>query len=167
MAATHYVFRITSGHQNDPKQIVEIMNDHLSEGNDELMFCTFFLGVLDLKTHLLKYCNAGHECPILITSEVNRIPVECNLALGLEEDFVYKSEEIQLSPGNVLLLYTDGLKEAANEELKLFEKQRMKASLQQLVRKRERTAAVPDYSQKLGPPEAPMTAAARECVQTC
>ena len=112
------------------------------------MFCTFFLGVLDLKTHLLKYCNAGHECPILISSEVNRIPVECNLALGLEEDFVYKSEEIQLSPGNVLLLYTDGLKEAANVELKLFEKQRMKASLQQLVDKRQ-TAAARDYVQQL------------------
>ena len=148
MAATHYVFRITSGHQNDPKRIVEIMNDLLSEGNDELMFCTFFLGVLDLKTHLLKYCNAGHECPILISSEVNRIPVECNLALGLGEDFVYKSEEIQLAPGNVLLLYTDGLKEAANEELKLFEKQRMKASLQQLVDKGQ-TAAARDYVHQL------------------
>lgn len=133
MAATHYMFRITSGRENDPKRIVEIVNDLLSEDNEALMFCTFFLGVLDLKTHLLKYCNAGHECPILITSEVNMIPVECNLALGLGEGFDYKSEEIQLSPGNVLLLYTDGLKEAANEELKPFEKQRIKDSLQQLV----------------------------------
>ena len=133
MAATHYVFRITSGRENDPKRIVEIMNDYLSEGNEALMFCTFFLGVLDLKTYQLKYCNAGHECPILITSEVNMIPVECNLALGVGESFVYKSEEMQLSPGNVLLLYTDGLKDAANEEMKTFEKQRIKDSLQQLV----------------------------------
>ena len=133
MAATHYLFRITSGRENDPKRIVENMNDLLSEDNKALMFCTFFLGVLDLKTHLLKYCNAGHECPILITPEVNMIPVECNLALGLGEGFDYKSEEMQLSPGNVLLLYTDGLKEAANEELKPFEKQRIKDSLQQLV----------------------------------
>ena len=133
MAATHYLFRITSGRENDPKRIVENVNDLLSEDNKALMFCTFFLGVLDLKTHLLKYCNAGHECPILITSEVNMIPVECNLALGLGEGFDYKSEEIQLSPGNVLLLYTDGLKEAANQELQPFEKQRIKDSLQQLV----------------------------------
>ena len=148
MAATHYLFRITSGHQNDPKRIVEIMNDHLSVDNDALMFCTFFLGVLDLKTHLLKYCNAGHECPILITSEVNMIPVECNLALGLGEGFAYKSEEIQLSPGNVLLLSTDGLKEAANEELKPFEKQRMNASLQQIIDKGQ-TAAAADYVHQL------------------
>ena len=147
MAATHYLFRITSGHQNDPKRIVEIMNDHLSVDNDALMFCTFFLGVLDLKTHLLKYCNAGHECPILITSEVNMIPVECNLALGLGEGFAYKSEEIQLSPGNVLILSTDGLKEAANEEMKPFEKQRMTASLQQLVDNGRTTAA--DYVHQL------------------
>ena len=80
------------------------------------------MGVLDLKTHLLKYCNAGHECPILITSEINLIPVECNLALGLFEGFTYKSEEMQLSPGDVLLLSTDGLKEATNEDLERFEK---------------------------------------------
>ena len=148
MASTHYVFRVASRHQNDPKQIVEIMNDLLSEGNDELMFCTFFLGMLDLKTHLLKYCNAGHECPILISSEINTLPVECNLALGLSEGFAYKSEEIQLSPGHVLLFYTDGLKEAANEDLECFEKIRIKSSLQQLIDKSP-TAAAADYVHRL------------------
>ena len=75
------------------------------------------------------------------------IPVECNLALGLGEGFAYKSEEIQLSPGNVLILSTDGLKEAANEEMKPFEKQRMTASLQQLVDNGRTTAA--DYVHQL------------------
>jgi sigma-B regulation protein RsbU (phosphoserine phosphatase) len=148
MAATHYVFRVTSRHQNDPKRIVEIMNDILSADNDELMFCTFFLGVLDLKTHLLKFCNAGHECPILITSELNMLPTECNLALGLGEGFAYKEEEMQLSPGNVLLLYTDGLKEAANENLECFEKIRIKSSLQRLV-DNSPTAAAANYVHRL------------------
>lgn len=148
MAATHYVFRVTSRHQNDPKRIVEIMNDILSADNDELMFCTFFLGVLDLKTHLLKFCNAGHECPILITSELKILPAECNLALGLGEGFAYKEEEMQLSPGNVLLLYTDGLKEAANENLECFEKIRIKSSLQRLV-DNSPTAAAANYVHRL------------------
>ena len=124
------------------------MNDILSADNDELMFCTFFLGVLDLKTHLLKFCNAGHECPILITSELNMLPTECNLALGLGEAFAYKEEEMQLSPGNVLLLYTDGLKEAANENLECFEKIRIKSSLQRLV-DNSPTAAAANYVHRL------------------
>ena len=147
MAATQFVFRVSSNHQTDPEKMVEIINDQLAAGNDELMFCTFFLGVLDLKTHLLKYCNAGHECPILITSEINTISVTRNLALGLSEGFKYEPEEIQLSPGNVLLLSTDGLKEAANEHQECFEKLRIKASLQQLVDNGPATAA--DYVHQL------------------
>lgn len=82
---------------------IEHMNKYLSAENKTSMFCTFFLGVLDLKTHLLSYCNAGSELPILINNEVSLVSVEHNLALGLMGDMEYKHGEIQLSPGDVLL----------------------------------------------------------------
>ena len=147
MTVIHYLFRIISGREDDPKRIVELMNDYLSAGNKSLMFCTFFLGVLDLKTHLLKYCNAGHELPILMADEISMIPVEHNLAMGLFEKLAYKPGEIQLKSGNVFLLCTDGVKEATNQEEECFEKARMIASLQQVANEGSANAA--DYIRHL------------------
>ena len=137
MTVIHYLFRIIAGREDEPKQIVELMNRYLSAENKSSMFCTYFLGVLDLKTHLLKYCNAGHELPILITNnKVSMIDVDHNLALGLMEKMVYKPGELQLSPGEVFLLCTDGIKEATNEAEECFEKERMIAALQQVADQR-------------------------------
>lgn len=143
MAVVHDSFRIISKHTGDPKGIVEVMNNYLSAENRSSMFCTFFLGVLDLKTHLLRYCNAGHELPILITDDVKMVPVEHNLALGLMEGLTYKSEELQLKPGDVIVVCTDGIKEATNQEEDCFEKERMKASLRKVAAMEQADAA--DY----------------------
>ena len=133
MTVIHFLFRIVSAREDDPKKIVELMNNYLAAENKSSMFCTYFLGVLDLKTYLLNYCNAGHELPILITDKVSMVEVEHNLALGLMENIVYKPGEIQLSPGDVLLVLTDGIKEATNQAEECFEKERMKASLQKVA----------------------------------
>ena len=147
MSVMHFMFRIVSNKEDDPKHILETMNNLYASENNSSIFCTFFLGVLDLKTHLLHYCNAGHELPILITNEVNVIPVKANLALGLFKGKVYRPEEIQLSPGSVFLLYTDGLKEAINKDEECFGMERIKASLQQVVDKGPADASV--YIRKL------------------
>ena len=142
MSVMHFMFRIVSNKEDDPKHILETMNNLYASENYSSIFCTFFLGVLDLKTHLLHYCNAGHELPILITNEVNVIPVKADLALGLFKGKVYRPEEIQLSPGSVFLLYTDGLKEAINKDEECFGMERIKASLQQVVDKGPADASV-------------------------
>lgn len=61
------------------------------------------------------------------------LSVEHNLALGLLGDMEYKPGEIQLSPGDVLLLCTDGIKEATAQDEECFQTERMKASLQKIV----------------------------------
>lgn len=147
MSVMHFMFRIVSNKEDDPKHILETMNNLYASENNSSIFCTFFLGVLDLKTYLLHYCNAGHELPILITDKVNIIPVKANLALGLFKGKVYRPEEIQLSPGSVFLLYTDGLKEAINKDEECFGMERIKASLQQVVDKGPADASV--YIRKL------------------
>ena len=143
MTVIHYLFRIISAREDDPEKIVELMNSYLAAESKSSMFCTFFLGILDLKTYLLRYCNAGHELPILITDKVNLVEVEHNLALGLMEKIVYKPGEMQMSPGDVLLVLTDGIKEATNQAEECFEKKRMKASLQEVADKGQADAA--DY----------------------
>ena len=147
MSVMHFMFRIVSNKEDDPKIILETMNNLYASENNSSIFCTFFLGVLDLKTHLLHYCNAGHELPILITNEINEIPVNANLALGLFKGKVYRPEEIQLSPGSVFLLYTDGLKEAINKDEECFGVERIKASLQHVVDKGPAESSV--YIRKL------------------
>ena len=98
MTVIHHLFRIVSNREDDPKRIVEIMNESYAADNKSLTFCTFFLGVLDLKTRLLRYCNAGHEAPYLITgAEMEKIKVTPNLPLGLVETKKYEAGELQLT----------------------------------------------------------------------
>ena len=133
MTVIQYLFRSISAHVDEPDRIIEIMNDCFSAKNKTMMFCTFFLGVLDLKTGLLQYCNAGHERPMLITSEVTRMTVDSNIALGVIEGTDYKPQELQLEHGTTIFLYTDGLTDATNSEEERIGINSIMATMQQIV----------------------------------
>ena len=127
MAMTRSFFRSFSSYLNSPAQIVTQMNDSLSgEGNDQSMFVTLFLGVLDLTTGELKYCNAGHNAPIH-QSPITNNQLDCisNLPLGVLGGFAYQEQESKLEIGDTLFLYTDGLTEAENSTHEQFGEQRM------------------------------------------
>jgi sigma-B regulation protein RsbU (phosphoserine phosphatase) len=89
------------------------------------MFVTMFIGVLDLPTGRLRYCNAGHDAPLLIDQGVKTLSVNANLPVGLFGDFIYVQQEIQLPAEATLLLYTDGLTEAMNMQHQQFGLQRI------------------------------------------
>ena len=125
MTVVRYLFRSISPHFDEPGQIVKIMNDCLAADNKALLFCTFFLGVLDLKTGMLTYSNAGHEAPYIIASEVKKLPVDANIVLGVMEEMTFSAQEIQLPTDALLFLYTDGLTEAMDQEKELFDKERV------------------------------------------
>lgn len=63
---TRSLFRAYSKGESMPDRIVSQMNHDLNENNKNFMFVTLFVGILDLTSGLLRYCNAGHEAPILI-----------------------------------------------------------------------------------------------------
>lgn len=130
MTVVHYLYRSISAHTDNPGRIVEIMNDCYAAENNSLMFCTFFLGALDLKTGLLRYCNAGHEAPFLIREKVEQLPVETNMALGVMEAMPFEVQEIQLSKNSLLFLYTDGLMDAESPENCRFGIERVQDVLQ-------------------------------------
>lgn len=120
MAVTRALFRNVSLHQNDPSEIVKSLNIALSDGNTYNMFCTMFVGVLDLTTGHIDFCNGGHNAPIICRakadggSEVSYAKLKTNLAVGVMPEFEYQKEENRLNPGDMVFMYTDGLTEAEN-----------------------------------------------------
>ena len=120
MAVVHSFFRSQAQRESNPANIMQVINETACEGNETNMFVTLFIGVLDLPTGRLRYCNAGHDAPLLIGDDVKPLPVKANLPVGLFEDFKYSQQLEQLNDGTTLFLYTDGLTEANNPEHKLY-----------------------------------------------
>ena len=126
MAVTRALFRSVSAHEKSPQRIVTSMNDSMAETNENNMFVTFFLGVLDLSTGHLRYCNAGHNAPVRMgPGEAGLLDVVPNLPLGVMPGVRYKEQETDLAPTEGLFLYTDGLTEAENTARVLFGNDRM------------------------------------------
>lgn len=137
MATMHSLFRSISVHEQDVASICMKMNDAMSETNEQNMFVTLFMGIMDIATGELKYCNAGHNAPILIerhSSEilaVESLPTVPNLPMGILSGYSYVPQTTTLHRGDVLFLYTDGLTEAENSNHELFGDERMIATLRQ------------------------------------
>lgn len=121
MSVTCRLFRTMAMHVKSPEKIMASLNDTLTENNESNMFCTAFVGILDLNTGRLEYCNAGHNAPVLMDlSGVKYMDVEPNLALGLFEGFPYRAQSCTLEKGNTMFLYTDGVTEAENISKELY-----------------------------------------------
>ena len=129
MAVVHSLFRSASVHETNPSRIMQHLNEMSCEGNESNMFVTLFLGVLDLPTGRLRYCNAGHDKPLLVGDTVTELPAKANLPIGLFTDIRYEIQEYQLEPMTTIFLYTDGLTEAMNNLHKLFGQARVKETL--------------------------------------
>ena len=114
MAVTRSLFRNISQHVAEPARIVNALNQAQAEGNETNMFVTLFVGVLDLKTGALRYCNAGHDAPLLMGRDVTLLPCECNLPIGVVPDFTFEQQELTLEKNTTIFLFTDGLNEAEN-----------------------------------------------------
>ena len=112
MAMTRSLFRNISLHVSEPNVIVKALNAAVAEGNETHMFVTLFLGVLDLQTGVLQYCNAGHNFPLLIGQDVKTFDCDSNVPIGIIEDWDFSRQEIQLESQTTIFLYTDGLNEA-------------------------------------------------------
>ena len=133
MAVTRSLFRNISQHVSKPDHIVNALNQAQSDGNDTNMFVTLFVGVLDLKTGRLSYCNAGHDAPLLLGNEVTILPCECNLPIGVIADFTFEQQEITLERPTTIFLFTDGLNEAENIDHAQFGDERIMSIAESMV----------------------------------
>jgi len=127
MAQATRLFRTLAIQGMMPAEICSSMNDALSgEDNESGMFVTFFLGLVDLKTGHLDFCNAGHNPPVLgsdkcCTDETcNFLEMVPNAPIGLFPGLEYEGEEVDNIKGCSLFIYTDGLNEAENRQQEQF-----------------------------------------------
>ena len=121
MGVVHSMFRAFSAHENNPARIVRAINEASCQGNDSNIFVTLFVGVLDLPTGHLRYCDAGHDAPmVMVDSHWSMVNVIPHLPVGVFDDVKYGVQETHVEPGSTIFLYTDGLTEAMNMERKQF-----------------------------------------------
>ena len=114
MAVARSLFRNISAHVPEPNIIAKALNESMSESNEMNMFVTMFIGVLDLQTGVLRYCNAGHDAPLLIGQGVGVLPCDANLPIGVMDDWDFTVQETTIAPQTTIFLFTDGLNEAEN-----------------------------------------------------
>jgi len=127
MAVTRSAFRTVSAHETMPNHIVETINKTIADMNKMNMFVTLFVGVLDLPTGLLLYCNAGHDAPLLVGAGVGELPCDSNIPVGFMPDWEYTLQEAEIYTGTTIFLFTDGLTEAMNAENEEFQMDRITA----------------------------------------
>ena len=137
MAVTRSLFRTVAAHENSPGRIVTTMNESMSDMNESSMFVTFFCGVLDMKSGHLRYCNAGHNAPVLLNTTKALLPVTPNVPLGIVPDAAFQEQETDMQYDDALFLYTDGITEAENASHELFGEDRMMATLSGLKGSRD------------------------------
>jgi len=127
-----------------PEEVFATVNNQLVEGNDENMFVTSWMGILETTTGKFTFVNAGHNPPILLHSGKNQadddgkgnddgnyqglksggnyqwLKSKPGFILGGMENTQYNQEEIQMEPGDIIYLYTDGVTEAINQDEEMF-----------------------------------------------
>lgn len=101
---------------------VRLLNQYLCDNNQSLMFVTLYAGVVNLRTGVMEYCDAGHEPPFVVRSgdKPQLTQKQGGMALGVDANYPYHSTTVQLNPGDTLFLYTDGVNEARNGDGKMF-----------------------------------------------
>ena len=107
-----------------PQAAIQATNKRLLQDARVNLFVTLFYGALDSSTGILTYVNAGHNPPYLLSSKENgdATPLEkTGIPIGIDEDAQWEERTIQIAPGDVLLLYTDGITESQNNEGESFD----------------------------------------------
>lgn len=129
MALSRTIVRANATHHEKGTEVLQDANDMISADSRSGMFVTLFYGVLDGRAGSLVYANAGHPPPILFrSSSEDFVELEVTgIALGVMGGLEYEERQLSLSPGDILVLYTDGVTEAINKEVKQYGAKRLRS----------------------------------------
>ena len=127
MAEVTRMFRTLVDGRLQPENIATRLNHALAEDNDQGMFVTMFIGLINLKSGHMEFCNAGHNPPLL---DGEFMEMESNAPIGLWPDAAFEGEEVNDMHGKTLFVYTDGINEAENIHQEQFGDARLQALLQ-------------------------------------
>jgi sigma-B regulation protein RsbU (phosphoserine phosphatase) len=127
----HSVDVLPSAVPGDVSKAVFTANNSLCQNNDAEMFVTAWIGIINLEKGSLRYVNAGHNHPVLITDQPSFIRERSGVVLAAMEDMPYKENVLEMNKGDKILLYTDGITEAENSSHELFGDDRLLECLMQ------------------------------------
>ena len=127
MAVTKTLIKAASTKGLTPDEIMNRVNDDLSQNNDSAMFVTIFFGTLDLKTGEMLYVNCGHNLPLFIRQgkKAKYMRRSQGVIVGAMENVEFKLEKMFIKPGDTVFMYTDGVTEAMNETNDFFSDERL------------------------------------------
>jgi serine phosphatase RsbU (regulator of sigma subunit)/CHASE2 domain-containing sensor protein len=131
MAITQTVMRLVVRTGADLQAEIKTANDLLVANNTEDMFTTLFCGVIDVRAGTLTYCNCGHNPPLLLRRDAGAFETlpNCGPPLAVMEGITYVPRTLALAPGDLLLLYTDGVTEAEDPQTAQFGTQRLQQAI--------------------------------------
>ena len=131
MAIARTLLRGAAHHHTSPGACLSDINQSLAEQNSSMMFVTFFYGILNTRTGVVEYCNAGHNPPYAFSPDgrIRALEDRCGPMLGIAEGFQYGTRSLELQPGEGVLVYTDGVTEAANKKGEFYGESRLEAYL--------------------------------------
>ena len=117
------------------KDIVKRVNNELSDRNSNQYFVTLFLGILDIRSGLLDYCNAAHNFPYLLRADstLETLSKSHGLPLGIYKGKKYKSSSIELKMNDLMILYTDGVINSRDTNKKHYGTNRLENAIQNLT----------------------------------
>lgn len=129
MARSISLFRTIAKANCSPTVIAEKMNEDLAFNNDYNMFVTMFIGVYDINTKILSYCNAGHNSPLVWNGKKGEkayfFEESDNLPLGIDSGIPFTAHSVKLNDDGVMMLYTDGVTEATDNKNNCYGEERL------------------------------------------
>jgi phosphoserine phosphatase RsbU/P len=112
-------------------EVMAQLNQQVYQNSPAEKYATLFLSRYDADARRLWYCNAGHPSPILLNGDGIKALRTTGMAVGMFPDVVYQSESVELPPGALLAIFTDGATETMNESNEEFGEKRLIEALQQ------------------------------------
>lgn len=131
MAVAKALMKSNAANELSPAAILSRTNDQLATDNQASMFVTVWLAILDLASGELRYANGGHNPPYLrrVDGELARLDRRHGPAVAAMEGVPFGEDQLTLRPGETILLYTDGVSEAKNQDGELYGESRLVESL--------------------------------------
>ncbi len=126
MANLQALFRVEARRDGEPHAVLSTMNRLFHESTQVEHFATFFYGILDPVTGLLRFCSAGHESPVLLRGDGSILEVDRGgVPLGILPDFPFVTQEAALRQGDLCLIYSDGITEQNDPKRREFGRARL------------------------------------------
>ena len=121
MMSSRTLLKGVAANLREPGEVLAAVNDMLCEGNRLNMFVTVFYGVYNVETGVLRYANGGHNSPLLERNgKVSELRLTDGVVLGLLAGFEYATDELQMSEGDTVVFFTDGVSEAEDVDAEPF-----------------------------------------------